>query len=220
MDVSIPLVEGKALEQYKEELLAQARERITNIYKEIVCGGELDDEIIIPVRGDIAGEYGIKVANKNGKLSIVGLVGGASDLLGLLRNEIKPSELSHESLAEADKASTGEAMKTFLVEDGKIVMNAKYFTIINSPNRDNLEERVALLERRLSGKRSMHVGEKVVEFYNPDGTLAMRIGDINQDEEHLKREEVLKYMHKKMTHLMKEVLEPVRELQKGWCLYR
>ncbi|EEE1295198.1 hypothetical protein CB343_004816 [Salmonella enterica subsp. diarizonae] len=36
MDVSVPLVEGKALEQYKDELLEKARERITKIYKEIV----------------------------------------------------------------------------------------------------------------------------------------------------------------------------------------
>ncbi|EDL7710134.1 hypothetical protein SFE26_004689 [Salmonella enterica] len=39
MHVSVPLVEGKALEQYKEELLAKARERIDIMYKEIVCGG-------------------------------------------------------------------------------------------------------------------------------------------------------------------------------------
>ncbi|EMF3489297.1 hypothetical protein V3J41_002736 [Salmonella enterica] len=165
MGVSVPLVEGKALEQYKEEILTQARERITNIYKEIVCGGELDDEITIPVRGDITGEYGINVANKNGKLSIVGLVGGASDLLGLLRNEIKPSELNNELLAEADKASTGSAMKAFLVEDGKIVMNAKHFTIINSPNRDNLEERVALLEKRQAEMRPEKTEAQLIDEY-------------------------------------------------------
>ncbi|MCH5484718.1 hypothetical protein L4A43_23875 [Salmonella enterica subsp. diarizonae serovar 16:z10:e,n,x,z15] len=165
MGVSVPLVEGKALEQYKEEILTQARERITSIYKEIVCGGDLDDEIIIPVRGDITGEYGIKVANKNGKLSIVELVGGASDLLGLLRNEIKPSELNNELLAEADKASTGSAMKAFLVEDGKIVMNAKHFTIINSPNRDNLEERVALLEKRQAEMRPEKTEAQLIDEY-------------------------------------------------------
>lgn len=165
MGVSVPLVEGKALEQYKEEILTQARERITSIYKEIVCGGELNDEIIIPVRGDITGEYGIKVANKNGQLSIVELVGGASDLLGLLRNEIKPSELNNELLAEADKASTGSAMKAFLVEDGKIVMNAKHFTIINSPNRDNLEERVALLEKRQAEMRPEKTEAQLIDEY-------------------------------------------------------
>ncbi|EDA0235426.1 hypothetical protein F8745_25540 [Salmonella enterica] len=61
MHVSVPLVEGKALEQYKEELLAQARERIASMYKEIVCGGK----------------HQIRVVNKNGKLSVAG-VGDAS----------------------------------------------------------------------------------------------------------------------------------------------
>lgn len=148
-EVCVDRVDGKSLEQYENELLEKARERIREIYKEIVCGGELDNEIIIPVCGNLTGEYGIKVANKNGKLSVVGLVGKDSDMLGLLRNEIKPSELSHESLAEVDKASTSGAMKPFLVEDGKIVMNAKHFTLINSTARDNLEERVALLEKHL-----------------------------------------------------------------------
>ncbi|HIC6969809.1 TPA: hypothetical protein ACW5MI_005134 [Salmonella enterica subsp. enterica] len=147
--VCVDRVDGKSLEQYESELTEKARERITEIYKEIACGGELDNEIIIPVCGKLTGEYGIKVTNKNGKLSVVGLVGKDSDILGLLRNEIKPSELSHESLAEVDKASTGGAMKSFLVEDEKIVINAKRFTLINTSARNNLEERVALLEKHL-----------------------------------------------------------------------
>ncbi|EIF7171040.1 hypothetical protein HZ500_000849 [Salmonella enterica] len=149
MDVSVPVVDGKEIKDYDEDLRNKAREVITKIYKEIVCDGELDNEIIIPVCGKLTGEYGIKVANKNGKLSVVGLVGKDSDMLGLLRNEIKPSELSHELLAEVDKASTGGAMKSFLVEDEKIVINAKRFTLINTSARNNLEERVALLEKHL-----------------------------------------------------------------------
>lgn len=47
MDVSVPLAEGRALEQYKEELLAKARERIDSMYKEIICGGEINDAIDI-----------------------------------------------------------------------------------------------------------------------------------------------------------------------------
>ncbi|ECT1022357.1 hypothetical protein DPO11_20290 [Salmonella enterica] len=83
MDVSVPLMEGEplTLEQCKGELLAKARERIAEMYKEIVCGGE------------------------------------------------------------------------------------------HPRSNHDLEERVALLEERLSG-----VSEKNVEFYNPDGTLAVRIG--------------------------------------------
>ncbi|EDZ0945587.1 hypothetical protein GN543_004973 [Salmonella enterica] len=40
MHVSVPLVEGKALEQYKEELLAKARERIASIENQL--SGSLD----------------------------------------------------------------------------------------------------------------------------------------------------------------------------------
>ncbi|ECJ8758415.1 hypothetical protein FQA31_06335 [Salmonella enterica] len=54
MHVSVPLVEGKTLEQYKEELFAQARERIARMYKEIVCGGEPDDEIVVTVHGKLS----------------------------------------------------------------------------------------------------------------------------------------------------------------------
>ncbi|EGG4254117.1 hypothetical protein HIX57_005090 [Salmonella enterica] len=40
MDVSVTLAEGKTLEQYKDELLAKARERIVSMYQEIVCDGQ------------------------------------------------------------------------------------------------------------------------------------------------------------------------------------
>ncbi|AXC64626.1 hypothetical protein DOE63_02585 [Salmonella enterica subsp. diarizonae serovar 59:z10:-] len=144
--VCVDRVDGKSLEQYESELTEKARERITEIYKEIVCGGELDNEIIIPACGKLTGEYGIKVANKNGKLSVAGLVGKDSDMLDLLCNEIKPSKLSHESLAEVDKAST---------------------------TRDNLEERVALLEKNLE-KAGAHTSGVNQEC---DGSLVMRDAD-------------------------------------------
>ncbi|MCH5444884.1 hypothetical protein L2D25_26355 [Salmonella enterica subsp. enterica serovar Muenchen] len=79
MRVSVPLVEGKALEQYKEELLAKARERIASMYKEIVCDGEINDGIDIIVSGKLNGEYKIRVVNKNGKLSVAGAEDGSSD---------------------------------------------------------------------------------------------------------------------------------------------
>ncbi|EDY1994241.1 hypothetical protein JYL57_001481 [Salmonella enterica subsp. enterica serovar Typhimurium] len=37
ISVTVPMVEGKVLEQYKDDLLEAARERITKMYKEIVC---------------------------------------------------------------------------------------------------------------------------------------------------------------------------------------
>ncbi|WP_139776808.1 hypothetical protein [Salmonella enterica] len=38
--VCVDRVDGKSLEQYESDLLEVARERIAEIYKEIVCGGE------------------------------------------------------------------------------------------------------------------------------------------------------------------------------------
>ncbi|ECW1330141.1 hypothetical protein ABE783_003531 [Salmonella enterica] len=50
MHVSVPLVEGKTLEQYKDELLAKARERIVSMYQEIVCGGS---QVLKPFKTEI-----------------------------------------------------------------------------------------------------------------------------------------------------------------------
>ncbi|EJF5652746.1 hypothetical protein ACK1YF_004816 [Salmonella enterica] len=48
MHVSVPLVEGKTLEQYKDELLGEARERISGMYQEIVCDGQDTYDISMP----------------------------------------------------------------------------------------------------------------------------------------------------------------------------
>ncbi|ELQ4284957.1 hypothetical protein R2X83_001974 [Salmonella enterica] len=53
MHVSVPLVEGKALEQYKEELLTKARERIASMYKEIVCDGQDAESLLNMLAGKI-----------------------------------------------------------------------------------------------------------------------------------------------------------------------
>ncbi|ECJ7363589.1 hypothetical protein CEK77_21545 [Salmonella enterica] len=98
--VSTEHVDGKTLEQYECELVDKAKEEITKVYKEFVCGGEINEEIIIPVRGKWTGEYKIKVVNKNGKLSVAGLEGEASDMLDLLKGKITPSELGNELLEQ------------------------------------------------------------------------------------------------------------------------
>lgn len=127
MDVSVPVVDGKEIKDYNEDLKNKAREIITNMYKEIVCGGE-------------SGESG-----------------EAGALLDYLGGKIEPSE-SGKELPEQIKSTR---------------------------SNNELEERVATLEKRLSGKRTMHVSERAVEFYNPDGTLAMRLGDLSQTEKRL-----------------------------------
>ncbi|HIB1592616.1 TPA: hypothetical protein ACWV6B_005096 [Salmonella enterica subsp. enterica serovar Muenchen] len=123
MNVTVPLVEGKALEQYKDDLLEVARERIAKMYKEIVCGGELDEEIIIPLCGKLSGKFNIRVVNKNGKLSVAGPVGEANDMLDYLDGKIEPSELGKELLEQ----------------------------IKNNHSNNDLEERVAALEEFAAG---------------------------------------------------------------------
>ncbi|RDA69858.1 hypothetical protein DVH07_05315 [Hafnia paralvei] len=67
-EVSVPYQEGKTLEQYEIDLTAAAKERITEMYKELVCGGEMDSEIVIGIQGKCTSGYNIKVTSKNGKL--------------------------------------------------------------------------------------------------------------------------------------------------------
>ncbi|EBL6761594.1 hypothetical protein MPC93_005087 [Salmonella enterica] len=56
MHVSVPLVEGKTLEQYKDELLGEARERIDSMYKEIICGGQNAESLLNVLIGKKAAE--------------------------------------------------------------------------------------------------------------------------------------------------------------------
>ncbi|EFT1982731.1 hypothetical protein HVH41_000496 [Salmonella enterica] len=126
MDVSVPVVDGKEIKDYDEDLSNKAREVITKIYKEIVCG-----------ENDV-GEQStmlIQAANSNSIQMMQASIDELKEQITRLQEEKHPKK---------------EAMKSFLVEDEKIVMNAKRFTIINSPVRDNLEERVANLELQLA----------------------------------------------------------------------
>lgn len=125
MDVSVPVVDGKEIKDYGEELKNKAREVITKIYKEIVCTG-----------------------NEVGEQSAILTQAAHSSSIQMMQASIDELKEQITRLQE-EKHPKKEAMKSFLVEDEKIVMNAKRFTIINLPNRDNLEERVAALESHL-----------------------------------------------------------------------
>ncbi|ELJ4794606.1 hypothetical protein RTR00_005098 [Salmonella enterica] len=126
MDVSVPLVEGKALEQYKDELLEVARKRIAKMYKEIVCGGEM---------------------------------GEAGGPLDCLCGKIEPSELGKEMLEQ----------------------------IKNNHSNNDLEERVAALEKRLGEQTSpdmlktiYEVGKKAAQEFLNQAELKKKIAhDIN-----------------------------------------
>ncbi|EJX5164839.1 hypothetical protein OD707_000050 [Salmonella enterica] len=88
MHVSVPLVEGKVLEQYKDELLGKARERISGMYKEIVCDGQDTYDISMPhadLEKRIASiEKQLSGSQDTGALNAIYAVGkkAAEDLMG------------------------------------------------------------------------------------------------------------------------------------------
>lgn len=88
MDVSIPLVEGKALEQYKEEILAQARERIASMYKEIVCGGS---QVLKPFKIEITSSPRDKLEERvaNLELQLAEVKESTSCHMQLMQNNIQ-----------------------------------------------------------------------------------------------------------------------------------
>ncbi|EJD1356806.1 hypothetical protein M1K30_003932 [Salmonella enterica] len=88
MDVSVPLVEGKALEQYKEELLAKARERIASMYKEIVCGGS---QVLKPFKIEITSSPRDKLEERvaNLELQLAEVKESTSCHMQLMQNNIQ-----------------------------------------------------------------------------------------------------------------------------------
>ncbi|EAT1700482.1 hypothetical protein GKU49_22120 [Salmonella enterica] len=74
MHVSVPLVEGKTLEQYKDEILGEARERIDNMYKEIICGGQNAESLCEDFMGKSGDEgiwsMGFRIEDREGRLVV------------------------------------------------------------------------------------------------------------------------------------------------------
>ena len=152
ISVTVPMVEGKALEQYKDELLAKARELIAEIYKEIVCGGELDEEIIIPLSGKLSGKFNIRVVNKNGKPSVAGLVGEASDMLDCFCGKIEPSELSKETLEQIHSAQSNNDL------GGRIAALEKHLGEQTSPDMLKTIHEVGTVRLQVSECEEYSVG--------------------------------------------------------------
>ncbi|EBD7602624.1 hypothetical protein C5J58_26030 [Salmonella enterica] len=120
MDVSVPLAEGKTLEQYKDELLAKARERISGMYKEIVCDGQDTYDISMPhadLEKRIASiEKQLSGSQDTGALNAIYAVGKKAAVDFLSQKEKRPKE----------EALDGKALKEvqpFKVEPGMILIN-------------------------------------------------------------------------------------------------
>ncbi|EAR9443730.1 hypothetical protein F2D81_06525 [Salmonella enterica] len=88
MHVSVPLVEGKALEQYKDELLEKASDRIADMYKEIVCGG---GQVLKPFKIEITSSPRDKLEERvaNLELQIAEVKESTSCHMQLMQNNIQ-----------------------------------------------------------------------------------------------------------------------------------
>ncbi|HCM6305234.1 TPA: hypothetical protein N3Z72_003553 [Salmonella enterica subsp. enterica serovar 6,14:y:1,7] len=74
MHISVPMVEGKTLEQYKDEILGEARERISGMYKEIVCDGQDAESLCEDFMGKSGDEgiwsMGFRIEDREGRLVV------------------------------------------------------------------------------------------------------------------------------------------------------
>ncbi|EDT7384457.1 hypothetical protein AL854_004527 [Salmonella enterica subsp. enterica] len=81
MHISVPMVEGKTLEQYKDEILGEARERISGMYKEIICDGQDAESLCEDFMGKSGDEelwgMGFRIEDREGRLVVCDENGGS-----------------------------------------------------------------------------------------------------------------------------------------------
>lgn len=149
MDVSTPLVEGKALGQYKDELLEKARERIAEIYKEIVCAGN-----------DI-GEQStmlIQAANSSSIQMMQASIDELKEQITRLREEKHPEK---------------EAIKPFEIKNGGIIINAPQMTLTHHQmSKDGLKKFIAALAEQTDLNQEL---DDSLVVRDADGSVRVRV---------------------------------------------
>lgn len=125
ISVTAPMVEGQAIRDYDEYLKNKAREIITKMYKEIVCG-----------ENDVGEQSAIltQAANSSSIQMMQASIDELKEQITRLKEEKHPKK---------------EAIKPFGIKDGEIVMSAQRIALITLSPKDCLEERAAALEKHL-----------------------------------------------------------------------
>lgn len=149
MDVSVPVVEGKTLGQYKDELLAKARERIAKMYKEIVCGGNDVSE---------QGTMLIQAANSSSIQMMQTNIDELKEQITRLREEKHPEK---------------EAIKPFEIKDGGIIINAPQMTLTHHQmSKDGLEKFIAALAEQTGLNQEL---DDSLVVRDADGSVRVRM---------------------------------------------
>lgn len=149
MDVSVPVVEGKTLGQYKDELLAKARERIAKMYKEIVCG-----------------------ENDVGEQSAILTQAANSSSIQMMQASIDELKEQITRLKE-EKHSKNEAIKPFEIKDGGIIINAPQMTLTHHQiSKDGLEKFIAALAEQTGLNQEL---DDSLVVRDADGSVRVRM---------------------------------------------
>ncbi|EGJ5261565.1 hypothetical protein IM977_004538 [Salmonella enterica subsp. enterica serovar Typhimurium] len=144
ISVTAPMVEGQAIRDYDEYLKNKAREIITKMYKEIVCGGQISE------------------------------AGGLLDYLG---GKIEPSELGKEMLEQIhDAHSNHDLEERVAVLEKRLDAQTESCTAreIYAVGKKAAEDFLSQQGKR-PGQTGAHNSNKSITFYHPDGTVRVEL---------------------------------------------
>lgn len=150
----VPVVDGKEINDYREDLKNKARETITKMYKEIVCGGN-----------DI-GEQGtmlIQAANSSSIQMMQASIDELKEQITRLREEKHPEK---------------EAIKPFEIKDGGIIINAPQMTLTHHQmSKDGLKKFIAALAEQTGLNQEL---DDSLVVRDADGSVRVRMNSEQQ----------------------------------------
>ncbi|EDV2802714.1 hypothetical protein CSN22_004387 [Salmonella enterica subsp. diarizonae] len=145
----VPVVDGKEINDYKEDLKNKARKTITKMYKEIVCGG-----------------------NDIGEQSTMLIQAANSSSIQMMQASIDELKEQITRLKE-EKHSKNEAIKPFEIKDGGIIINAPQMTLTHHQmSKDGLEKFIAALAEQTELNQEL---DDSLVVRDADGSVRVRM---------------------------------------------
>ncbi len=145
----VPVVDGKEINDYREDLKNKARETITKMYKEIVCGG-----------------------NDVGEQSTMLIQAANSSSIQMMQASIDELKEQITRLRE-EKHLEKEAIKPFEIKDGGIIINAPQMTLTHHQmSKDGLEKFIAALAEQTELNQEL---DDSLVVRDADGSVRVRM---------------------------------------------
>lgn len=145
----VSVVDGKEINDYREDLKNKARKTITKMYKEIVCGG-----------------------NDIGEQSTMLIQAANSSSIQMMQASIDELKEQITRLQE-EKHSEKEAIKPFEIKDGGIIINAPQMTLTHHQiSKDGLEKFIAALAEQTELNQEL---DDSLVVRDADGSVRVRM---------------------------------------------